>query len=284
MKASDFLTLTAQSIKAAAKMLLQSRPVVKAADRASAPEIIILANGPSLNQTIAEHADRLAATPTLAVNFMANAPQFQQLKPRYYVLADPHFFVGLEHDNVKSLWANIAAVNWPLTLFVPRTRLKIARKLLANSQVHVATYNFVGIEGFAWLESLAFKHGWAMPRPRNVLIPALMAAISAGYTRIYITGADHSWMETIRVTDDNRVVSIQPHFYTDSKAEQMRSATEYRGYRLHQIIDSFRIAFESYHHLQRYAASHKITILNATPNSYIDAFPRSPLSPTPTLP
>ena len=277
MKASDFLTLTAQSIKAAAKMLLQSRPVVKAADRASAPEIIILANGPSLNQTIAEHADRLAATPSLAVNFMANAPQFQQLKPRYYVLADPHFFVGLEHDNVKSLWANIAAVNWPLTLFVPRTRLKIARKLLANSQVRVATYNFVGIEGFAWLERLAFSRGWATPRPRNVLILALMAAISAGYTRIYITGADHSWMETIRVTDDNRVVSIQPHFYTDSKAEQLRSATEYRGYRLHQIIDSFRIAFESYHHLQRYATAAGITILNATPNSYIDAFPRTTL-------
>lgn len=277
MKASDFITLTGQSVKAVAKMLIQSRPVKRCADRATAPEIIVLANGPSLNQTIAEHADRLAATPTLAVNFMANAPQFKQLKPRYYVLADPHFFVGLEHDNVKSLWDNIAAVNWPMTLFVPRTRLKIARKLLADSTVRVATYNFVGIEGFAWLERLAFKHGWAMPRPRNVLIPALMAAISAGYTKIYVTGADHSWMETIRVTDDNRVVSIQPHFYTDSKAEQLRSATEYRGYRLHQIIESFRVAFESYHHLQRYATAVSITIINATPNSYIDAFPRATL-------
>lgn len=276
MKVSEFLSLTGQTLKGVGKIVLQSRPL-SVPQPVTGGTVVVLANGPSLRGTIEQYGQKLKAMPTVAVNFMANAPEFVMLQPRYYVLADPHFFVGLDQENVESLWRNLSRVEWDLTLYVPRTRLNAARKLLGKSCVKLVPYNFVGVEGFAWFERMAYSSGLGMPRPRNVLIPALMAALSAGYTKIYITGADHSWMETIRVTDDNRVVSVQPHFYTDSQAEQTRSATEYRGYRLHQILDSFRIAFESYHHLQRYAAYHHIEILNATPGSYIDAFARSSL-------
>ena len=117
-----------------------------------------------------------------------------------------------------------------------------------------------------------------MPRPRNVLIPAIMLAIATGYTDISIVGADHSWMTSLSVTDENEVVSIQPHFYADSDHEQARVRHEYRGYRLHQIVESFAIAFRSYHHIADYAASRGVKIYNATPGSFLDAFPRRPLS------
>ena len=277
MKASEIIGLCGKTLKSLLKICLQSRPVKNETPVEHGSQIIVLANGPSLRTTMTQHMEKLQQSATLAVNFMANAAEFRQIKPRYYVLADPHFFEGLSHENVKDLWQNLRAVDWSMRLYVPRERMKQARILMDDSKVELMEYNFVGVEGFAWFENLVFKAKLAMPRPRNVLIPALMAAIRAGYTEVYVVGADHSWMETLQVTEENHLVSVQPHFYNDSKSEQMRSATEYRGYRLHQILDSFRIAFESYHHLRRYTDKHNIHIYNSTPGSYIDAFERKEL-------
>lgn len=276
MKASEFLRLAGSSLLAAGKMLALSRRTVGAARIAAGDRrLVILANGPSLRRTLAERSDFLGRTTTMCVNFMANAPEFSLIRPDYYVLADPHFFTGLSHENVKTLWDRISRADWPMTLFVPVTRQRRAAELLGkDSAVKLATFNFVGIDAFAWLEKIAFSSGWAMPRPRNVLIPALMIAIRAGFTDIYIAGADHSWLETIRVDDDNHVVSVQPHFYNDSDAEKKRSVTEYKGYHLHDILKSFYIAFNSYHQIARFARSRGVNIYNSTEGSYIDAFPR----------
>ena len=169
-------------------------------------------------------------------------------------------------------------MEWPIVVCVPRKKVKKARRLLGkNKNVTVKGFNFVGLEGFAWFEKMVFNKNFGMPRPRNVLIPALMTAIEAGYKNIYVAGADHSWLETIRVTDDNHIVSVQPHFYKDSSRELKRSEVEYRGYRLHDILLSFYVAFRSYHRLERYAGKMGINIYNSTPGSYIDAFRRRQL-------
>ena len=113
-----------------------------------------------------------------------------------------------------------------------------------------------------------------MPRPRNVLIPSLMVGLRMGYRRIVIVGADHTWTRTLSVDDQNRVVSIQPHFYKDNDKEQERVASVYRDVRLHEVLGSMAIAFRSYHAIADYAARCDVSILNATPGSFIDAFPR----------
>lgn len=70
------------------------------------------------------------------------------------------------------------------------------------------------------------------------------------------------------------MVSVQPHFYKEDDDEKKRVVNEYRSYRLHQILESFRVAFESYHRIARYARRAGVNIYNATPGSYIDAFER----------
>lgn len=110
-----------------------------------------------------------------------------------------------------------------------------------------------------------------------MLIPSLMLAVAKGYKKIYVAGADHSWMKTISVDDGNHVVSIQPHFYKDSEGEKTRVSTEYMNYPLHQIVHSFYIAFRSYHTIRDYAESRHASIINITPGSFIDAFPRKKL-------
>ena len=122
-----------------------------------------------------------------------------------------------------------------------------------------------------------YGRGLAMPRPRNVLVPSLMTAIREGYSRILLTGADHSWSKTLWVTDNNRVVSVQPHFYRDNEKERDRVESLYKDIHLHQIYESFSIAFRSYFAVKDYADSCGVEILNATPGSFIDAFPRTQL-------
>lgn len=275
MKASQFLPTLAAGCKSLVKVALLSRPVAPI-PHGGGDAVVVLGNGPSLNETISRHEPLLASMPTIAVNFMANSPIFHRLKPAYYVLADPLFFTGTDLENVSSLWNALSKVDHDMVLCVPRQRIKTARKLLGSScrKVAVFGFNFVGASGFAWLEKALYSRGLAMPRPRNVLVPAIMTAIRAGYKDIYVAGADHSWLETLRVNDDNHVVSIQPHFYTDSKKELARSEKEYRNIRLHELLDSFRIAFASYHTLRRFADSAGVNVYNSTPRSYIDAFDR----------
>lgn len=278
-RAFSALAAAGQSLKSLAKIALQSRPAAASLRNGlkgdpSRP-IIIMGNGPSLAADIADHADALAKGPAMAVNFAANAPEFRRLRPSYYIMIDPLFFSPAPEGNFKTLWENIAAVDWPMTLIVPR---KQARHLPAavreNAQIVLACVNPVAVEGWSWLVDAAYTSGMGMPRPRNVLIPAIMAAVVIGYKEIYLCGADHSWTKTISVDENNCVVSIQPHFYKEDERELKRQRIDYMRYPLHQIMESFSIAFASYHKLQRFARRKGISIYNATPGSFIDAFER----------
>ena len=275
-RVSKALNDTLPSLKSIAKMLLLSKCVHAPKPTDASKPIIILGNGPSLRDTIEQYGSALADATTMAVNFAANAPEFASLKPDYYILVDPHFFVNTADANVAKLWTNIASASWRMTLIVPSKEAKrLPAAIASNPNISIAKVNPVGVEGWQWLENVAYGKGWGMPRPRNVLIPAIMAAIIMGYKQIYVAGADHSWLKTLSVDEENHVVSIQPHFYKEDDKELKRIRTDYLQYPLHQILESFTIAFRSYHRLQRYAASHGIQVINSTTGSFIDAFPRA---------
>ena len=116
-----------------------------------------------------------------------------------------------------------------------------------------------------------------MPRPRNVLIASIMVALREGYRDIAVVGADHTWSRDLWVDDRNRVISVQKHFYKDNEKEFERVAQEYAGYHLHDILNSLTIAFRSYHQIADYADKIGARIVNCTPGSFIDAFPRGEL-------
>lgn len=277
-KIASAAALCATSAKSVIKLAIESRPcgIRKAED--SDESLIIMGNGPSLADTMANHAPALRNHPLMAVNFAANAEEFYGFQPRYYVLADPVFFADTPHENVLKLWKNLSErIKWPMTLFVPAKMRRKAR-LSSNHNIDLQTFNPVGVEGFRWLENAAFASGRGMPRPRNVLIVAIMIALKMGYKNIWLTGADHSWTRTLEVDENNTVISVQPHFYKDNDAEHARVASVYKDIRLHQIMHSFYVAFRSYFFIRRFADHSGATIINATPGSFIDAFPRRQLS------
>lgn len=269
---------TCASILTIGKVLLMSRCPFRASRMDG--EIVILGNGPALRSAIDDNFAALAARPRLAVNFAANTPEFIRLAPQYYILADNHFFQGEASDpNVARLWRNLGETTWKMVLFVPCPKVTNARrKLSSNRNIRIKGYNLTPGEGLRGVSHFLYRNGLAMPRPRNVLIPAIMVAMRMGYSKIWLCGADHSWSRTLDVDDRNRVISVQPHFYKDTTSERQRVDTEYAGYHLHDIFRSLYIAFRSYHYIADYARSRNVTILNATPGSMIDAFSREPLS------
>ena len=202
---SVFFSKTGQTLASIAKIILLSK-FGKISKSGIGEDIVILGNGPSLNTTISESAEFLALHKKLAVNFACNAPVFFDLRPEYYVLADPHFFAS-DAENVISLWSNLAKVDWQMTLFIPfKKNSSRLSELASNKNIRIERYNLTPIEGFKGFCHKVFRSGLGMPRPRNVLIPSIMLAIAAGFKRIYIAGADHSWMKTISVNDNNEVV------------------------------------------------------------------------------
>ncbi len=276
-KISRFAANLGASAKTCVKLAFSARKARLPKAGSTELPLVVLGNGPSLRQNLADDMPVLKMLPCMAVNFFANAPEFRTVRPRYYVLADPHFFDNATTDgNVARLIDNIRAADWEMHLLIP-AQAKGAARLFDGCKVSVGRFNFLAAEGFRWLENLAFRHNWAMPRPRNVLIPALMCSLAMGYKTIYVLGADHSWLKTLAVSDDNTVVSVQPHFYGDDAREKARVNSVYKGIKLHSVLESMMIAFRSYHIIERYAARCGASIINATPDSMIDAFRRGKL-------
>lgn len=264
------------TVKGVGKMMLLSRsPRLPHVDGG---RIIIMGNGPSLRGVIDTQSDLLRRSDTMAVNFAANDDSFYEIRPKYYILMDPHFFNGRQSDpNVDKLLTRLENVAWPMTLFIPSHSLPSKFKI-KGANLTVCRVNSVGIDGYKWFREAAYGIRRCMPRPRNVLVAATMTAMWLGYDRIDIVGADHSWFHTLAVDDDNRVVTVQPHFYKDSQSEHQRVAQVYSNIKLHQLLESMSIVFRSYHELAAYARRIGVTITNCTPQSFIDAFDRGTLT------
>lgn len=255
--------------------LMSGRPTPRSHKRRDA--IIIMGNGPSLRDAIENHLDVLMKYPRMGVNLSALAPDFKTLRPDYYILADIAFFLKNKTGKVPALWEALGAVDWPMTLFLPTRARKMQEVKRLPANITVKYYNLTPAEGWHFLTHTLYDSGLAMPRPRNVLIPGIMNAMREGFSRIALIGADHNWSRTLWVTERNRVVSVQPHFYKDDDAELRRAEEIFAGVHIADVYENYAIAFRSYFDVKPYAERKGVEIVNVTPESFIDAFPRLPL-------
>lgn len=267
-----------QSLLSVVKIVLQSKLVTRLPGHFSNPdELLILANGPSLKRTVEESADFVRGKTLLAVNFCVTSPMFEQLKPELYLIADPLFWIVPE--KCEQLFRTMAEkTTWDMNFLVPARALKNKewQPLLAgNPHIRLYIYNTTPIEGFQGFCNWIFSKGWGVPRPHNVLIPSIAMGIRLPFKKIYLAGADHSWLPEITVTDDNVVLMHQKHFYDQNKSKAATVTQEnLHSARLYTILYHMYVAFKSYFVLEDYARSRGKEVINVTPGSYIDAFKR----------
>ncbi len=274
----NWLGLWWESLLSVVKVLLQSKWETRLPATFGNPdELLILANGPSLNRTVESASAFIQGKTLLAVNFCVTSPLFERLKPEIYLIADPLFWIVPEKR--VSLFGTLAEkTTWPMSLFVPVRAMKSDtwQPLLAgNPHINLCLYNTTPIDGFQGFCNWIFSKGWGVPRPHNVLIPAITIGLRLPFHKVYLAGADHSWLPEITVTDDNVVLMHQKHFYDQgtSKAQTVLQENLHTQ-RLHNILYHMYVAFKSYFMLEAYARKLGKEVINITPGSYIDAFKR----------
>lgn len=263
------------------KILLQSKWGTRLPSSFSNPdELLILANGPSLNRTVEESADFIQGKTLLAVNFCVSSPMFERLRPELYLIADPLFWIVPE-KRVQLFKTMAEKTTWDMNFFVPARALKDKewQPLLAgNPHIKLYIYNTTPVEGFQSFCNWIFRKGWGVPRPHNVLIPSIAMGLRLPFRKIYLAGADHSWLPEITVTDDNVVLMHQKHFYDQNKSQADTVKQEnLNSARLYTILYHMHVAFKSYFILEAYARKVGKEVINVTPGSYIDAFKRMKL-------
>ena len=260
--------------------LFSRRPSELPKDMEESGELVILANGPSLSSTVETHREFLNGKALMAVNLFATSPLFTSLRPQLYIIADPLFW--LVDEKREAVFGSLRdKTDWELHLFVPARALsdpKWRPMVDKNPNIKVHIYNTTPIEGFTGFERWAYRKGLGMPRPHNVLIPAISMSLRMPFKRIYLAGADHSWLPEISVTDDNEVLMHQKHFYDkgSSKADTVKKENLDSAH-LHTILYHMHVAFKAYFTLRDYADSIGKEVINITPGSFIDAFKREKL-------
>lgn len=231
-------------------------------------------NGNSLQDIINEKSNQLDFD-HVVVNRFVLSNFYVDLKPKYYVLADDHFFSTNEGQSI--LMKIRDCTTWEMVLFVPFSRQhnKSVRQIFEGSSVKVVTFNQRVYQGPQCVKKLLFNLQLSMPVAQNVMVAAIYLSIILGYSNIELFGVEHSWTQCLIVNHDNQVCLVNPHFY-DTEAKQSLTFKEIQGtdydWPMHLVLRSYARMFESYWELKDYATSKQCVILNCTPNSFIDAF------------
>ncbi|HON51638.1 MAG TPA: hypothetical protein P5243_07680 [Bacteroidales bacterium] len=282
LRIQHFLTLLAQTTVSCIRIIFLSKYPIRIPLLKTTTNCIVLGNGPSLNKAIQEYGNYIKQHDSIAVNMFANTEYFEQIRPRFYVVLAPELWQEDAPPHMKqeqdTLFRNIAKAQWDLYIFAPTFAQKTLfwKHYFANNHhIQIVWFNATPIEGFEFFVHYTYTKLWGMPRPHNILTPALMMAIHQKYENIYILGADHSWLSELYVAETNDVYLTQKHFYDEQTAQAKHMYTvQYEKRKLHEILHKFMCAFASYFVIKTYAEKQNVHIWNATQGSFIDAFDR----------
>ncbi len=245
-------------------------------------DIHVLGNGPSLKEKLKEYRINSDIV-SFAVNDFAVSDFYSIVKPSYYMLVDPAYWIDnanmIDMEIREKVYQNMnERTIWPMTLFVPSyvKKKKIMEQFVHNSNIIIRAINYTNFYPTkTWYYKYILKHNFGVVPVGNILGQAIYASINMGFKNIYIYGAEHSWTEDIRVNDKNQVCTIKKHFF-DAEEQKLVPWLKANGdtFKMHEVLASLRNHFLGYHFLEWYSKQMGAHILNCTTGSFIDAFER----------
>jgi len=243
---------------------------------------VILANGPCLTKDLQNNLSFILSKKIFCVNYFALSKEYEALKPEYYILAAPEFWLNKTSDYFNEKKEELIArlvekTNWQMMLLIPfqAKGSDFNKRVSVNSQITFIYYNNTPVEGIKFVSHFLFKLNLGMPRPHNVLIPSIFLALNLGFEKITIFGADHSWHEEIKIDETNKVTVNHEHFYDGQSVCLPMYKLDGKEYYIHDIFRKLHYAFKGYFVLRDYSERLNAKILNASSKSYIDAFERT---------
>ena len=243
------------------------RQLLNISKRKQNTKIRILGNGNSLKQ--GGFIDR--AYDYMVLNDYFLSESYYEVKPLYYLVADPYYFYTEEGINkIKDI---TLITNWEMYLFIPYIKGKNSFfKKMETDYVKICLYNSSPFKSFISIKYLFFEKMLAMPIVQNVLVAGIMVSIWLNYRTIELYGVEHSWLGLLSVDKDNNVLIQDKHFYDKKEV----SKTVFKGldgkpWKLHEVLYAYGRMFESYWEINDYIKGKNIKIINKSPNSFIDA-------------
>ena len=200
---------------------------------------------------------------------------YSQIRPRYYVLADPNFFhPTLTYDGTGIVRQIFENTTWSMTLFIPWEHTRDIN-LKSTEYVHVKQVNEANYVGPEQYRQNLYEHNLAMPNVNNVLASAIYLAIYLGYAEVELFGVEHSWLKDVYVNENNDVCLRDSHFYDKENVQDMVFIFgNGKKQKYHEVLKMYMDYFPAYWELRDLADRHGCHVVNMTPNSFIDAFER----------
>lgn len=253
--------------------------------RTSEKHCIVVGNGPSLSDSLARHRASLRTTAKMCLNDMILTPVVQDLRPEYYVLLDPLYFTSDASAQYIQLGKDIVhaletTVSWDMVLFIPHgMRFAAQFKRLTKINPHISIYYFNNHfpATFPSVNRWLYDRDLCSPHCQNVMVAAIFLMLRLNFKRIFLLGADHSWTKNMMVTKDNIVSYQNSHFYDPAIEVKPFFKGDAQGsvFSMSEILRLYSLMFEGYEILHQYASTLNAEVLNCTPGSFIDSFPKS---------
>ncbi len=243
-------------------------------------EIMILANGPSLKDTLADiRSGKLEwkGKDSFFVNYLALDDVFMLMKPKHYCLSDPQFFMDgyPNSERGKQLLKHLAhATDWDMNIYVPYVFKDSAKLVDTNPHLKIIPFHTVPCLGTDGLRRWMFRKGLANGEYGTVVQNAIYVSVHLGFSKLHLYGVDHNFFDNLTLNDDNVLCSRTSHFYDTGKPELTPVRVAKGTMRVDEFLGYYSELFRGYFVLKEYADACGCEILNHTRNSLIDAFRR----------
>lgn len=246
---------------------------------------MVLGNGPSLKSDMQTILNRRSGADVYCVNAFALTEYFSELKPDFYVFADPMYWRDdINEDMKENRTDTISALleaNWPIAVICPMVGVPFLTNALSESQ-HI---RIVGVNRnecqfkIHSVQMFSLKYGLATPNFINVAILALWWCIVKNVSEIELYGADFSSHLELRLDQDTGEASTgTKHFYEGDKNDSMKK--HHRKYingpqrKMHERFFQIWQAFYQMYLLSELSEAKNLRLTNFSSNTNLDTIIR----------
>lgn len=230
-------------------------------DRHRGQAMFLLGTGPSLAQV---DLAPLAGRVTLGVNSFYRHPILAHWRPTYFAMMDGALFINGQlmtpfFDAVKSVLTET-------TFFLPSMFVEEIRK---HDWLPVERTFYVPMDGDFSDGPFSAVDMTMLPATPNAIMFGLAMAIHLGASPIVLLGVDHDWLAAPFVGEANAT-----HFHAGPsyKFPALAAVADLVDYQ--DTAQYCARLWTAYDNLRAIAEAREITIVNASPGSFLDVFPR----------
>ena len=236
-----------------------------------AENIIVIGNGPSLNELDLELLND-GSFEFLCVNFFGiDETKFFSIRPKYYCIIDPIFYNEIEKQNypqIAQLEKIFLKVDWDMNIICLHNQTcridnKYIKSIRINSYLYRGNWNKV--------KYFLYRNNLASYSYQNVINAAIYYLITAKAKTIALAGVDNDWHKELKVNIDNEVIREVNHFYGTELINVIEKGEINKG-ELYKYFYWYYITLYSYYEASNYSKAREVKILNLSENSYIDVF------------